>query len=581
MLANTLLVQFQGSHHPAIERHPAIVVQIPVLRRAFEWLLTHNWDWILATEKEDVSIRNNRYGATVDGLLAAYRAELNGADEGVPKSILQTATPVADDAACCAAPGPAEAAEADGEVPPDAASGAVINTAPSDVLALEQVGSILQQHEKIVSYEGLRAEESQNVDQATYLQLELNELGQARKAIHRLTSSKLREELFSFREQAAGDVALRAKVTCGPDFMSSWSVDFWRKTFVEAFPRGDCAENDGNVREGRVVGIDWSDLLLNQVDKPWFRNHKEWQATAYKYFFRRAQIRQVQLLVKTNQVFKDEVESLLRLRSSDFLDLALKSTDSDTLRKLMRDSTVVQHVRRAMYQVVKVMRSVPGSDSERHKFQSWFEALRIYAGCGVVFWTLNPRDTNSPLTVRFMADGLWKQERIRLDVDELLVHESLEGIRKRSPTALYDMISADTVAACKCFHLTVRLTMEILFNCTRANNDLHRGEWTPLHADGFPCKLTPGIASYLSWYLGITEPQLRKSLHIHAILGLLGFRSPHELFQQGNLAETFVRVWKFVASTCFRSPEAYAASLRSEAAMSALAQEALIPVKKA
>ena len=31
MLADTLMVQFQDSHHPAIERHPAIVVQIPAL----------------------------------------------------------------------------------------------------------------------------------------------------------------------------------------------------------------------------------------------------------------------------------------------------------------------------------------------------------------------------------------------------------------------------------------------------------------------------------------------------------------------------------------------------------------------
>ena len=112
-------------------------------------------------------------------------------------------------------------------------------------------------------------------------------------------------------------------------------------------------------------------------------------------------------------------------------------------------------------------------------------------------------------------------EKIPLDADELVVHSVLEGVRRKSPTALYDMISSDTVAADKCFHTTIRLTMTKLFNCTHASNDLNRSGWTPLHADGFPCNLTPGIASYLSWYLGITEPQLRKSLHMHAILGLL------------------------------------------------------------
>jgi hypothetical protein len=33
------------------------------------------------------------------------------------------------------------------------------------------------------------------------------------------------------------------------------------------------------------------------------------------------------------------------------------------------------------------------------------------------------------------------------------------------------------------------------------------------------------MASFLCWFLGITEPELRKSLHLHAILGVVGFRS--------------------------------------------------------
>ena len=41
-----------------------------------------------------------------------------------------------------------------------------------------------------------------------------------------------------------------------------------------------------------------------------------------------------------------------------------------------------------------------------------------------------------------------------------------------------------------------------------------------------------------------------------------------------------MRVWRFVASVCFRSPEAYAASLACPSATAALAQEPFIPVKR-
>ena len=217
------------------------------------------------------------------------------------------------------------------------------------------------------------------------------------------------------------------------------------------------------TRRHHCVGVNWSDLLLHQMDKPWFRQHKEWQASAYKYILRREQIRAVETLVHTDQTWKDEASEVQRLSSEDVLQLAHNTSDSASLRKVLFDSEVLPHVRKSLKHVVKVMSKVSGTDSERHKFHAWFESLRVYHGTGVLFWTLNPRDTESALTIRYMADGLWKHEIIPLDADDLVVHQSFERIRARSPTALYDMITEDTVAACECFHLTVKMTSELLF----------------------------------------------------------------------------------------------------------------------
>ena len=246
------------------------------------------------------------------------------------------------------------------------------------------------------------------------------------------------------------------------------------------------------------------------------KRHQEFQAVAFKYFVRQDQIKEVSTLVNTNQEFQDEASEVMRLHSEDLKELAAGVTSSTKLREALQKSNVAKHVRKAMYHVTTVMRKVEGTDGARHKFHKYFESLRIFHGSGVLFFTLNPRDVDSALTVRYMAEGLWKHDTIRLDLDEMAVHTQFEGIRSKSPTALHDMISEDTVAACECFHLTVRLVIAELLRGTDAHNVLGTRGANPLPPDGYACRLTPGMASFVSWYLGITEPQLRKSLHLHA-----------------------------------------------------------------
>ena len=83
----------------------------------------------------------------MQALLDAYKADLNGKEEGVPESLLQSATELVKTSVREASPGPAEAAQ--DEVPAAASNGALVDTAPAETLALQQIGRIVQEHEKL------------------------------------------------------------------------------------------------------------------------------------------------------------------------------------------------------------------------------------------------------------------------------------------------------------------------------------------------------------------------------------------------------------------------------------------------
>ena len=91
-----------------------------------------------------------------------------------------------------------------------------------------------------------------------------------------------------------------AKLQCGTNFLKNYDPYFWALTFVEAFPRGDCVEKAGSARINARYGVDWTEILLQQVDKPWFRSHKEWLAATFKFFLRREQIRNCDAMINHN-----------------------------------------------------------------------------------------------------------------------------------------------------------------------------------------------------------------------------------------------------------------------------------------
>ena len=83
---------------------------------------------------------------------------------------------------------------------------------------------------------------------------------------------------------------------------------------------------------------------------------------------------------------------------------------------------------------------------------------------------------------------------------------------------------------------------------------------------------------YVQAYLGVTEPQMRKTEHMHMLVHLLGFSHPEDFFRAGAFVERFRRVWAFCASISIQSQEGFARHCGTSAGMDALRGLPLVPL---
>ena len=146
---------------------------------------------------------------------------------------------------------------------------------------------------------------------------------------------------------------------------------------------------------------------------------------------------------------------------------------------------------------------------------------------------------------------------------------------KRSPLQIQEIIANDPVVATRCFHTLVVFVINVLLNCSL--------DPAKLHPDGIASGSMPGVFGFISSFCGVVEPQMRKALHLHSLIGDLGFSTPEDLRAKLTLDFDSVcrRLWQWITSLYCTSPEAYAAFLHEESAMEALRTAPLVPIKSA
>jgi len=224
------------------------------------------------------------------------------------------------------------------------------------------------------------------------------------------------------------------------------------------------------------------------------------------------------------------------------------------------------------------LRNVEGSESERDVLRFKFSALRLWTGCSLFFFTLNPHDIHTPLLVYFIGEREEEThlERISLDWNDEEMADYYDRGRAGNSLRFHELAVSWPGAAAQCVRWTFQHTLTMLFNAAPHANRKPFQQ----HIDGIAARCEPGLVGHLMAYLGIVEPQMRLTEHIHMLLQVLGFTNPRQLFPSGNFRDLFRRVWSYFASVCFTSQESFAVHLGSPEAMTALREAPLMPVTR-
>ena len=322
-------------------------------------------------------------------------------------------------------------------------------------------------------------------------------------------------------------------------------------------------------RDSSLSSWRWAKCLLTRADFSLWRLDVEFVATLYNVFLRRDQINAVEASWRSLQLNEANRKELELITASSLVATALASGDVNSVRDVLRKKNLEKPVQAAMQQIQISLRNVRGSESERDNLMPKFLGMRLWSGCASLFFTLNPHDVRSPITISLLQNDIKFEKTFSLDLSDVEADACIGDICRDNPRKLHEAVAANPLAATRCFHWTVRLVIRTLFNC----QDVPGGS-----VDNIAAKECPGIFGHVRAYFGVVEPQMRKALHTHMLIYLLGFSHPETLFGSGVLPDVFRRLWYFVASVSFRSTEAFASHLQEPVAMERMQQLPLLPL---
>ena len=385
-------------------------------------------------------------------------------------------------------------------------------------------------------------------------------------ALRRLVSKEMREKLEA-ADRHLSQNSVNLTITHKSDMLSNFHPDFWGSCFVDLFPRGDCQERSRHRRS--ITDDEWAMALVTRADFRRWRRSFEFVACLYNVLLRRNQLRAVSLWVTRNvdQVEKD----FSNVTHHDIVAQMMASGECDSVRALLKKKGQVDDkLQKVFHAMNQVQRNVRGSEAEKDVLSYRFNAMRIWNGFSSLFFTLNPNDVKSPITLTMVDNERFHTRKFSLDMSDLETDTFLSEALRDRPRLLHEMVAQDPLAATMCFHYTVRLVIDTLFSCSAPG--------VP-YPDGCPAHVVPGVFGHIAGYLGVVEPQMRKALHIHMLIQLHGFSHPNDLFNGDTLVNAFRRIWHYVASIFFRSVEGFAAYTCEASAKEVLRSKPIIPLK--
>ena len=588
-LAKTIIVQFVGENREALRHEKDLRVSVVKLRDAFLWLSVNSWPFMEATKYHD-SWESGALDPGLEALLKEYRQSVGSDTGGVPAELLQAAARIAPEHASVIVAGPAQCVPQENEaedtcedsvtgLPDDAGanSGGVLDGGVDDIAPLQLWDTIMKKYKvaQMCTQELQRLKRTgDESDQTVLLRERAVAVSTAVEALSKIHHDAVHKKLEDLAAQERSEETIQTTVQANT-FLNNRDPLFWYSCFVRLFPRGDCAEKCSE-RLTNLPPWRWAKCLLTRADADHWRTDVEFIASLYNIFLRRDQVNAVELYYKHQfqedsfyALSKGNLEDISKLTADGLVAHALSSGDVNSVKELLREKKLEKPIEKTFQQMQVIQRRVRGSEAEKDNLIPKFIAMRIHSGCSSLFFTLNPHDIRSPLTLSLLHGEGKIQKEFSLDFSDVEAEQYVTDLLGAHPRKLHYLVAQNPIVGTKCFHWTVKLVIRLLFNCAATPGE---------NADNIAANELPGVFGYVRAYFGVVEPQKRKTLHTHMLVQLLGFAHPQDLLRDDVLPDIFRRVWWFVASICFRSTEAFAHFLHHPAAMAALREAPLLPL---
>ena len=147
--------------------------------------------------------------------------------------------------------------------------------------------------------------------------------------------------------------------------------------------------------------------MLTRADFALWRLDVEFVASLYNVFLRRDQIWAVEASMK-GTLSHANVAEIQKVTASGLVAHALSSGDVNSVRSLLKQKNLHGPLKQTFQKMQIIQRSVRGSEAEKDSIMPKFFGLRLWSGCSSLFFTLNPHDIRSPLTLLLVRT--WARE---------------------------------------------------------------------------------------------------------------------------------------------------------------------------
>ena len=394
---------------------------------------------------------------------------------GVPKEILQGAHAISAQHANINAAGPANCTpEETGQTSLDpndevnsTGTAGLLQGATENLTVVQQWDIVMRKYKVAQLCDEQLAKLKQHTasdERESLLRTRITAVAEAAEAFSRMHHKEAQKQLQQFLQQQQQDEQ-KIVVPYESDFLRSTDPNFWYSCFVRLFPRGDAQEKSVR-RMTHIPSWRWAKTLLTRADCSLWRCNVEFVACLYNVFLRREQISAVEILMKTRTLSPSQLGELETLTADGLVAHALASGDVHSVRDLLRRKNLEAPLRLAFSTMQMIQRRVRGSDSEKDGLIPQFLAMRVWGGCSSLFFTLNPHDIRSPLTMKLLQGPQTHSAHFSLDCSDAEGEEYMKSFLADNPRRLHQMVAANPLAATYCFHWTVRLVLRTLFSCT-------------------------------------------------------------------------------------------------------------------